>query len=66
MNNMSFLEIVITVLIALSVFFALRRIVRMRKSGCSCGCSGCSGCCAACGGGCETARKKEPRSKSKP
>ena len=58
---MSILEIAIAAVIAAAVFFALRRIVRMRKSGCSCGCSG---CCASCGGGCGVSRKKEDRSKS--
>ena len=56
---MSVLEIAIIAVIALAVFFALRTVVRMRKSGgCSCGCSGCSGCCASCGMSCEAARKK--------
>ena len=54
---MSLLEIAIVAVIALAVFFALRRVIRMRKNGCSCGCSGCCGSCAACGGSCEKARK---------
>ena len=43
---MSFLEIAIIALIALAVFFALRRVIKMRKSGCSCCCAECSRSCA--------------------
>ncbi len=42
---MSVLEIAITAGIVLAVFFALRRIVRMRRNGCSCGCAECGGAC---------------------
>ena len=56
---MSIYEILIITVLAVAVIFALRRIIKMRKSGCSCGCSG---CCAACGGGCGMARKNEERS----
>ena len=42
---MNMIELVIIAVIALAVFFALRHIVRMRKCGCSCGCSGCSMAC---------------------
>lgn len=57
---MSIIEIAIVAVIAAAVFCALRRIVRMRRSGCSCGCSG---CCAACGGECGMTRGKEDGSK---
>ena len=58
---MTMIEIAIVAVIAVAVFFALRRIVIMRRSGCSCGCSG---CCADCGGGCGTACRKDVRSKA--
>ena len=48
---MNIVEIVIVAVIALAVFFALRRVFRMRRGGCSC-------CCAECGRACETARRK--------
>ena len=51
---MSIIEIVIAAVIAAAVFFALRRIVKMKKGGCSCGRSG---CCASCSGGCGMSRK---------
>ncbi|MBR0041164.1 MAG: FeoB-associated Cys-rich membrane protein [Oscillospiraceae bacterium] len=54
------MEIAIIAVIALAVVLALRRIVRMRGSGCSCGCSG---CCAECGGACGMKRRREDRSK---
>ncbi len=44
---MSLTDIAILVVIAAAVFFALRRIIRMRKSGCSCGCGKCDASCAA-------------------
>ena len=53
---MSIIEIAIVAVIGAAVFFALRRIVKMRKSGCSCGCSG---SCTSCGRACEMSRKKE-------
>ena len=53
---MSILEIAIIAVIALAVILALRRIVKMRRSGCSCGCSG---CCAECGGACGMTRRRE-------
>ena len=52
---MSILDFLIIAVIAVAVFFAVRRIIRMRKSGgCSCGAAGggCSGCCAACSAEC--------------
>ena len=55
---MSILEIVIIAVLAVAVFFALRRIVKTRKSGgCSCGCAGCSKACP-------MAREKEDQSKT--
>ena len=51
---MNIIEIAIIAVIAVIVFFALRHIFKMRKSGCSC-------CCAACGGECGMSRKKEER-----
>ena len=38
---MSIIEIAIIAVIAIAGFFALRRIIRMRGSGCSCGCAEC-------------------------
>ena len=44
---MSIVEIAIIAVLAAAVFFAVRRIVKMKKSGgCSCGCAGCSKACA--------------------
>ncbi|MBQ3372107.1 MAG: FeoB-associated Cys-rich membrane protein [Oscillospiraceae bacterium] len=48
---MNMVEIAIIAGLAVAVFFALRHMIKMRKSGCSCGCSGCNGAC-------EKARKK--------
>ncbi|MBQ7060275.1 MAG: FeoB-associated Cys-rich membrane protein [Clostridia bacterium] len=48
---MNILEITILAVLAFAVFFALRHIVKKRKSGCS-------GCCSECGADCRTARKK--------
>lgn len=49
---MNIIEIAIIAVIAVIVFYALRHIFKMRKSGCSC-------CCAACGGGCGMSQKKK-------
>ncbi len=56
---MNAFDIIIIVIIALAVIFAVRRIYKNRKKGCSC-CpdsqtGGCSGICASCGmyGSCE-------------
>ena len=38
---MNLADIVIIAGVALAVFLALRRMYRMKKSGCSCGCSEC-------------------------
>ncbi len=46
---MRILDIVLLGLIALAVFFALRRIIKKRKSGCSCGCAACSRSCTMAG-----------------
>ena len=55
---MSIVEIAIIAVLAAAVFFAVRRIVKMKKSGgCSCGCAGCSKACA-------MARGKEAPSKT--
>ncbi len=36
---------IVCIILAVIVFFAVRSIVKKRKSGgCGCGCSGCSGC----------------------
>ena len=36
---------IVCIILAIIVFFAVRSIIKKRKSGgCSCGCSGCSGC----------------------
>ena len=51
---MSIIEIAIIAVIAAAVFFALRRIAKMRKSGC---------CCATCSGECQMSCKKEARPK---
>lgn len=53
-------DIVILVLLAAAVFFALRQIVV--KRGCSCGdsCSGCSSGCAHCSRSCAGDRKEGP------
>ena len=45
-------SLIIGIVIAVIVFFALRHVFKMRKSGCSC-------CCAACGGGCGMSQKKK-------
>ena len=44
---MSLIEIALIAVIAIAVFFAVRRIIRMKKNGCSCGCSECNRACAA-------------------
>ena len=57
---MNIWDILLVALIALALFFALRRMYRTRKTGgCSCGASGCSGNCAACGKGCHSAGRRE-------
>lgn len=36
---------IVCIILAIIVFFAVRSIIKKRKSGgCGCGCSGCSGC----------------------
>ena len=43
---MNLVEILIIAVLALAVFFALRRMIRMRKSGgCGCGCADCDKAC---------------------
>ena len=42
---MSIIEIAIAAVLFAAVLLALRRIVRMRKKGCSCCCAECGGCC---------------------
>ena len=42
---MSVLEIIIVSVIGLAVFFALRRIIKMHISGCSCCCDKCNRSC---------------------
>ena len=45
---MNFVELLIVAVLALAVFFALRRMIRMRKSGgCGCGCADCEKACTA-------------------
>lgn len=41
--------VIVGLLVALLVFFAVRSVVRQSKSG---GCSGCGGGCAGCSGSC--------------
>ena len=42
------MEILIIAVLAVAVFFALRRMIRMRKSGgCGCGCADCDKACTA-------------------
>lgn len=57
---MNAIDIVLLAVLAIAVAFALRRIVKMRKSGCSCCSSGgcCTGNCASCGASCSH-REKE-------
>ena len=43
---MNIADIVLIAGIVLAVLFALRRIYRMKKSGCSCGCAECGRNCA--------------------
>ena len=46
-------DLILLVLLAAAVFFALRHIRKIRKSGCSCGnAGGCTGDCASCRAGC--------------
>ena len=56
---MSIIEIAIVAVLFAAVFLALRRIFRMRKRGCSCGCAECGGCC-------EMSRRKEEPSQANP
>ena len=49
---MNFVELLIVAVLALAVFFALRRMIRMRKSG------GCGYGCADCDTACTAARRK--------
>ena len=45
---MNLVEILIIAVLAVAVFFALRRMIRMRKScGCGCGCADCEKACTA-------------------
>ena len=45
---MNLVEILIIAVLAVAVFFALRRMIRMRKSGgCGCGCADCDKACTA-------------------
>ena len=45
---MNLVEILIIAILAVAVFFALRRMIRMRKSGgCGCGCADCDKACSA-------------------
>ena len=43
---MNLVEILIIAVLAVAVFFALRRMIRMRKSG-GCGCADCDKACTA-------------------
>ncbi len=45
---MSIIEIAIIAVLTLAVFFALRRMIKMRRGGCSCGCSSCADCGRSC------------------
>ena len=59
---MGVLDFLIIAVVAVAVFLAVRRIVRLRKNGaCPCGTagSGCSGCCAACSAECSKACRTE-------
>ena len=40
-------DILLIVILAAAVALALRRVVKNRRKGCSCGCEGCSGSCPA-------------------
>ena len=59
---MNAIDILLIVILAFAVILALRRVHKMRRSGCSC-CSegdpgGCTGSCASCGASCS--RKEKP------
>ena len=36
--------VIVGIILAAVVFFAIRSMVKRRKDGCSCGCEGCRGC----------------------
>jgi len=48
---MNLIDIALLAVLAVIVFFALRKAIRSKGS-CNCGSSGCSGNCAACNGSC--------------
>ena len=48
---MNLVDIVLLAILAVIVFFALRKILRSRGS-CNCGSTGCSGNCSVCSGSC--------------
>lgn len=52
---MSLADIIVLILVAVAVFFAVRAVVKARKKGSCVGCSGCSGDC--CNGKCEPGKK---------
>ncbi len=59
LSNLS--NIIIVAVLLAAVLFALRSVVKKRKSGgCGCGCSGCSGC-----SGCGTSRQMPSADKIK-
>lgn len=57
---MNAVDFVLLALLAVAVFFALRHMQKMRKSGCACGnAGGCTGNCASCRAACMQKEKKE-------
>ena len=48
---MNLIDIALLAVLAVIVFFALRKTIRSKGS-CNCGSTGCSGNCASCGGSC--------------
>lgn len=51
-------NIIVIALLGTAVFFALRSIIRSKKSG------GCSGDCSSCGCSCSSAQKAKPSGRS--
>lgn len=52
-------DIVIILLLAAALGFALRQIIK-KKGGCSCGCGSCSGNCGACQSACKKRKNTDP------
>ena len=55
---MKLVDVLTLAVLAIVVFFAIRKVIRLKKSGgCSCGTSGCNGNCAHCSQSCSNKKR---------